>query len=633
MAAASEPSVLHEMAELLAFLHQCGPLKRAYPIIQESLVGRLGSCAAPHAVVLSSVEALLSGSAAHVLSARAETDPPQHGGQWPGTAANAYCSLLLEAAAKPGLPAPEGESERVRALTIAYPKMFRKLTAAYGKAGMGDAALATVKHLLANGDPVEAAFLAIEYGLLESIDSNSLVKTVAALQQKRPVYALLDAQPALQGVLVDHLMTTGQHKATLKLIVERKLQQRVSRDTLTAIAVEMHKARLHWLVRSRLYDLVDMFFGEVASAIRSDSCRGQAAACADGEDEWETVEHADACPPDDSENDRTAAEVVDAREGEGVDKADDDKEGFIWKLRLPPMLWLELAVYLSRLLVMDGLRKLAVHSAVRHELLSSSGAGVLGNVDISYRLKLKAELGEISAEEYAEAASVSEEQLVLGDIYDTSTAAKPKAEDYLRLELPASGIVDVHDARTLEELRNTALCPTKGSGQIGIDVEWANAGGVERVQWLQIATGRAVFLLDIPALTGTSECAAALRDVVHALMTAKGLLKIGFGLADDLRKLREAHPSLASVGVAAPIRELAVFCTSWLERRPTKGLTPGLSQIAEEVLGRPVDKRVRLTNWARRPLTASQRRYAALDAHCLLLINQKMESRMSKSRK
>jgi hypothetical protein len=48
---------------------------------------------------------------------------------------------------------------------------------------------------------------------------------------------------------------------------------------------------------------------------------------------------------------------------------------------------------------------------------------------------------------------------------------------------------------------------------------------------------------------------------------------------------------------------------------------------SQELLGLPLDKRMRLTNWARRPLTKPQVEYAALDAHCLLLMHKEMASR------
>eukprot|EP00964_Phaeocystis_antarctica_P146133 scaffold112337_cov69-Phaeocystis_antarctica.AAC.7 len=43
--------------------------------------------------------------------------------------------------------------------------------------------------------------------------------------------------------------------------------------------------------------------------------------------------------------------------------------------------------------------------------------------------------------------------------------------------------------------------------------------------------------------------------------------------------------------------------------------------LCEQMLGAPLDKRMQLSNWARRPLVPQQRAYAALDAHCLVLLH------------
>ena len=52
-----------------------------------------------------------------------------------------------------------------------------------------------------------------------------------------------------------------------------------------------------------------------------------------------------------------------------------------------------------------------------------------------------------------------------------------------------------------------------------------------------------------------------------------------------------------------------------------KGQSLGLSTLCEQMLGAPLDKRMQLSNWARRPLVPQQRAYAALDAHCLVLLH------------
>lgn len=44
----------------------------------------------------------------------------------------------------------------------------------------------------------------------------------------------------------------------------------------------------------------------------------------------------------------------------------------------------------------------------------------------------------------------------------------------------------------------------------------------------------------------------------------------------------------------------------------------GLSHLAKAVLGKPLDKSVRLSDWSKRPLTPRQSHYAALDAWVLV---------------
>lgn len=50
-----------------------------------------------------------------------------------------------------------------------------------------------------------------------------------------------------------------------------------------------------------------------------------------------------------------------------------------------------------------------------------------------------------------------------------------------------------------------------------------------------------------------------------------------------------------------------------------------LTGVAETYLGKPLDKRARMSDWERRPLTHAQLHYAALDAHVLVQILAKMQ--------
>lgn len=46
----------------------------------------------------------------------------------------------------------------------------------------------------------------------------------------------------------------------------------------------------------------------------------------------------------------------------------------------------------------------------------------------------------------------------------------------------------------------------------------------------------------------------------------------------------------------------------------------GLSHVTERVLGKPLDKSMQVSNWGMRPLSTAQLKYAAQDAHILLLL-------------
>ncbi|TMW60380.1 hypothetical protein Poli38472_000422 [Pythium oligandrum] len=66
------------------------------------------------------------------------------------------------------------------------------------------------------------------------------------------------------------------------------------------------------------------------------------------------------------------------------------------------------------------------------------------------------------------------------------------------------------------------------------------------------------------------------------------------------------------------------------QQRPTDASqTVSLATLAEQYLGKPLDKRSRLSDWERRPLTRAQLHYAALDAYALVAIYKKMQEQVS----
>lgn len=54
---------------------------------------------------------------------------------------------------------------------------------------------------------------------------------------------------------------------------------------------------------------------------------------------------------------------------------------------------------------------------------------------------------------------------------------------------------------------------------------------------------------------------------------------------------------------------------------------PGLSDICEKILGKPLDETMQGSDWGRRPLMREQVMYAALDAYILIKIYIIMKSK------
>ena len=183
------------------------------------------------------------------------------------------------------------------------------------------------------------------------------------------------------------------------------------------------------------------------------------------------------------------------------------------------------------------------------------------------------------------------------------------------------------------------------------------------VALLQVATQTEVFLLDLPALL--ARCPEALAPTLGAVLSDRTVLKAGFGLAEDMRRLSTLHPAAFAsereggpVGGVGPIVDLQRVWAEgtrvareeaqaakggrrrggWGEEdgandaaaapplagpwsRPeeyTRRHAAGLSRVSRAVLGKPLDKSTRMSDWSARPLSARQTAYAALDAWVLV---------------
>ena len=201
----------------------------------------------------------------------------------------------------------------------------------------------------------------------------------------------------------------------------------------------------------------------------------------------------------------------------------------------------------------------------------------------------------------------------------------------------------------------------------GTDANAPDASSV--VALLQVASATRVFLLDFPALL--ERCPEAIPPTLGALLSDDAVLKAGFGVAEDLRRLAALHKEafgasrdggpVAGVGpvvdlqhvwaagtraaradaaaggggrdwraveeedaedatlVAKAANEAQTLRGPWsLPEHYRRKHAVGLSALAAAVLGKPLDKSTRMSDWSQRPLTERQVEYAALDAWVLV---------------
>jgi ribonuclease D len=111
----------------------------------------------------------------------------------------------------------------------------------------------------------------------------------------------------------------------------------------------------------------------------------------------------------------------------------------------------------------------------------------------------------------------------------------------------------------------------------------------------QVATARAVYIFPLQRL----DCSAVLAP----MLSARGIVKAGISLADDLKKLKQV----------LAFEEAAVLDLGHVARHHGLKQT-GLRNLTGLLLGTRIPKGAKTTNWAVRHLSAQQITYAATDA-------------------
>jgi len=167
----------------------------------------------------------------------------------------------------------------------------------------------------------------------------------------------------------------------------------------------------------------------------------------------------------------------------------------------------------------------------------------------------------------------------------------------------------------------------RAASAVGLDAEWraechgGAASGPGRLALLQLAPDdRRVFLLDIPRLV--SDCPGPLAAALAPALRPTGPLLLGVAVRDDLAKLARDWGAEAPALAAAALRARpADLRGAWAAAGGGgRGDPPaGLSALTKALLGLPLDKRLQMSDWERRPLSEPQLRYAASDALAALL--------------
>eukprot|EP00850_Spirogloea_muscicola_P004388 SM000019S04932 [mRNA] locus=s19:64261:71420:- [translate_table: standard] len=211
-------------------------------------------------------------------------------------------------------------------------------------------------------------------------------------------------------------------------------------------------------------------------------------------------------------------------------------------------------------------------------------------------------------------------QYNLDELLPEDVAAKIATESHQYLHIssliPEAHVIWVESARDLQAAKNQLLL----ASNVGIDCEWkanhTKGEGQNKVATLQLATSEYAYVFDVIRLA--AEVPDLLGDCLYSLFQDSTILKLGYGVRNDLARLAASYPMLTCFHLCTPVLDLHT-----LAGRGQKG---GLSQLATRTLGLPLDKRVRMSDWEQRPLSEQQIRYAAMDAVCLLPIFVRLQS-------
>lgn len=175
--------------------------------------------------------------------------------------------------------------------------------------------------------------------------------------------------------------------------------------------------------------------------------------------------------------------------------------------------------------------------------------------------------------------------------------------------LPPYDGIKLHDVRMVRSEGDAAeaLAALLASDALGFDTEskptFAKGEVSTGPHLVQLATDNAAYLFQIGAAPSV--------DVLRAVLESQTILKVGFGLTDDVRRLR------SKLGIES---NNVLDLSTALRRgeRNTLGAKTAVARFFGQRLQK--SKKITTTNWALPRLTEKQILYAADDAHVALRV-------------
>ena len=182
---------------------------------------------------------------------------------------------------------------------------------------------------------------------------------------------------------------------------------------------------------------------------------------------------------------------------------------------------------------------------------------------------------------------------------------------------------------------------------LGVDAEWvpremlAQGAEEQRVCVLQIASRDLAIIIDLCSWVKHhgDDAEELLEETLGPLLLRSDILKLGFGIAVDVKMLRESFPNVPCFEVFQTqcaqqvgyidIQDMVLARDKQLPRTERLGVNCGLSSTCMAVLGQALCKQQQTSNWAERPLSAEQVLYAATDSQSLVRVYEHLGPKLA----